>query len=290
MSSLLRILADDRRSIVYRPRLNAKTGGVLATILFQQILFRWEQNGCRPFYKFAAPPGKPNKHYRPGDSWQEELGFSRYEFESARRQIAVPVDNRQNKDEVLARYAIVYWRDHQNLTWYEVNVALTEALILDAYSNAEFQQPEIANAGIQQPRMLDSSNLSNAGFQQQTGMLDSSIPISENKNPESGAEKESLNKHNGSRAPEIVWQTAYEELRLQMPRDAFDAWLKGARLSEVRGDCYVLEAPNVYAREWLEHRLRSTIVRTLSYAAGREVEIEFIVTEDAADSVDMEGA
>jgi DnaD/phage-associated family protein len=185
MTALLKLLADDRRSITYRPRLNRVTGSVNATILFQQVLFRWEHNEGKPFYKFAAP-AKDSKHYREGDSWQEEIGFTRGEFEGARKKIATAVEKGQSKDELLKEHAIVYWRDHQNLTWYDLNPALIEAMIAEAYTDAEKLQSgtdaTIPIAENQQSRLQESSNLSDATFPQPSLLQESSNPISEIKN------------------------------------------------------------------------------------------------------------
>lgn len=75
------ILAADKNIIPYRKELNAITGGVTSSILLHQISYWWVKSGSQPFYKFI----KPCKHekYHDGDSWIEELGFSRKEFLTA---------------------------------------------------------------------------------------------------------------------------------------------------------------------------------------------------------------
>ena len=42
---LLALIADDKQQISYRPRWNAITGSVNATILLQQVIYRWVQKG-----------------------------------------------------------------------------------------------------------------------------------------------------------------------------------------------------------------------------------------------------
>jgi hypothetical protein len=63
-------------AIPYRPCWNLLTGSPLASILLQQIAFRWQRHGRKPFYKYAAPCDST----RLGESWQEELGFSLVQF------------------------------------------------------------------------------------------------------------------------------------------------------------------------------------------------------------------
>src|SRR5205085_6884033 len=82
---------------------------------------------------------------------------------------------------------------------------------------------------------------------------------------------------NSSSSAQTIWETAYGQLQLQMPREAFDTWLRGARLLAHEDGTYILGVPNIYAREWLEHRLKKIIVRTLSQLAGRSVEVSFVL-------------
>lgn len=77
----LSFVADDRNLITYRPAWNAFTGGVNATILLQQMIFYWQSNGQKPFYKFKQPCS--HRLYRTGDSWTEKLGMTPKEFDTA---------------------------------------------------------------------------------------------------------------------------------------------------------------------------------------------------------------
>ncbi len=92
------------------------------------------------------------------------------------------------------------------------------------------------------------------------------------------------------RSPEVIWQAAYGELQLQMPRETFDTWLRNARLIAYEDGTYILGVQNVYAREWLEHRLKKLIVHTLSYLAGRSVEVRFVLWSELPPSPDLRGA
>ena len=79
-ADLLSFIADDRAVVSYRPRWNQLTGSITATILLQQLIYRWVQSGRRPFYKFTGPCTHPL--CRPGDTWEEELGLTRRQFET----------------------------------------------------------------------------------------------------------------------------------------------------------------------------------------------------------------
>jgi chromosomal replication initiator protein len=79
------------------------------------------------------------------------------------------------------------------------------------------------------------------------------------------------------RDPAIIWETAYGELQLQLPREVFDTWLRPARLLAHEDGSFIVGVQNTYARDWLEHRLKKVIVRTLSSIAGRTVEVQFVL-------------
>lgn len=78
---MIEIIAKDNDIIPYRKELNAITGGITATILLQQIIYRFVNNGNKAFYKFIEPCN--HEKYTEGDSWCEELGFTRKEFLTA---------------------------------------------------------------------------------------------------------------------------------------------------------------------------------------------------------------
>jgi len=84
---LLQVLADDKNLIVYRKELNKLTGSVTATILLQQLIFHASNNSYKPFYKFIEKPSSSHELYRNGDSWTEELGFTKYEFRTAYKKL-----------------------------------------------------------------------------------------------------------------------------------------------------------------------------------------------------------
>jgi chromosomal replication initiator protein len=92
------------------------------------------------------------------------------------------------------------------------------------------------------------------------------------------------------RSAATIWQTAYGELQLQMPRETFDTWLRQARLIAHEDGTYIIGVQNVYAREWLEHRLKKIIVRTLGQIAERSVEVRFVVWAGEQAEVDLRSA
>ena len=82
--------------------------------------------------------------------------------------------------------------------------------------------------------------------------------------------------------PEHAWKATLGELELQMTRATFNTWLKGAHLVDCKDDTYVIAVRNDYARDWLENRLRDTVVRTLTAVTRQRMQIKFIVCPDGS--------
>lgn len=74
-----------QKKIPYIPELRSICGDSLtASILMQQLEYWFSRNECG-FYKFLSPC--QHEQYREGDSWCEELGFSKDEFRTAFKKI-----------------------------------------------------------------------------------------------------------------------------------------------------------------------------------------------------------
>ena len=119
---MIEVLAKDKDVIIYRKELNAITGSVTATILLQQIIYRFVNNGNKPFYKFIEPCG--HEKYTKGDSWCEELGFTRKEFLTAINKL---VDSKLVSKKT----------NMQRLTFYTLNLGDLDKALKGIYVNAK---------------------------------------------------------------------------------------------------------------------------------------------------------
>ena len=79
-----------------------------------------------------------------------------------------------------------------------------------------------------------------------------------------------------------LWKRALEELRHQMTRATFDTWLCNSRLVSADDSACVIAVHSGYARDWLAHRLKPIVARTLVAVLGHEVEVQFVVNDEAA--------
>lgn len=77
--------------------------------------------------------------------------------------------------------------------------------------------------------------------------------------------------------PENAWKATLGELELQMTKATFNTWLKDTCLLRHKDNLYVIGVRNAYAKDWLENRLRDTILRTLSTIASGPAEVQFVV-------------
>ena len=124
------IIAEDKNLITYRPKLNKVTGSVTATILLQQMM-HWSRLNNNKFYKFTDKCS--HKLYKDGDSWCEELGFTKHEFTTALKRIGFKLGKTKNKINKLDAL-IIYYTDSTHLTYYSVNWNKVNKLLDDLYS------------------------------------------------------------------------------------------------------------------------------------------------------------
>ena len=59
------------------------------------------------------------------------------------------------------------------------------------------------------------------------------------------------------------WQAALGQLQMEMPRAAFDTWVRDAEFITYEDGEFIIGVQNAYARDWLEDRLQSTAKRVL---------------------------
>lgn len=82
-----------------------------------------------------------------------------------------------------------------------------------------------------------------------------------------------------------IWETALNQLQMQMTQATFDTWVKDTHLVSNTGQKLVIGTKSAFAKDWLENRLFNTINRTVSGIVGHSVDLEFIV-DTATDRYD----
>lgn len=81
------------------------------------------------------------------------------------------------------------------------------------------------------------------------------------------------------------WRITLGELKLQMTKATFNAWLQDTQLLGRENGAYIIGVRNEYARDWLTNRLFETIERTLVAVADEQLALRFIVWNPDSDAV-----
>jgi chromosomal replication initiator protein len=87
---------------------------------------------------------------------------------------------------------------------------------------------------------------------------------------------------------EQAWQAALGQLQMEMPKAAFDTWVRDAEFISYEDGCFIVGVKNAYARDWLDSRLTSTVRRILTGIMNRTVEIKFVVWQGLPESSPIE--
>lgn len=74
-----------------------------------------------------------------------------------------------------------------------------------------------------------------------------------------------------------AWQAVVGQLQMEMPKATFDTWVREAEFMKFDNNTITVGLKNAYARDWVENRLTSTIVRTLTGVMNRNVDVQFVV-------------
>ena len=77
-----------------------------------------------------------------------------------------------------------------------------------------------------------------------------------------------------------AWQAARGQLQMEMPRAAFDTWVRNAEFVSYEDGSFILGVPNAYACDWLQSRLSSTVTRLLTGIMNRTIEVRFVVWQN----------
>jgi len=139
--NVLKLLAEDKNLITYRKELNQITGGVMATILLQQLIYWTDKNNNKPFYKFIEPCN--NEKYIKGDSWTEELGFTKKEFIGAYKKL---------EDLNLVSKKINMMR----VTFYTLNIEVLSKLLNGIYVSDKRELTKVTKGDLDYSKSFDT--------------------------------------------------------------------------------------------------------------------------------------
>ena len=84
---------------------------------------------------------------------------------------------------------------------------------------------------------------------------------------------------------EQAWQAAVGQLQMDLPKAAFDTWVRDTEFISYEDGCFFIGTQNGYACDWLQNRLSSTVTRLLTGIMNRTVEVRFTIWQESGDPV-----
>ena len=87
---------------------------------------------------------------------------------------------------------------------------------------------------------------------------------------------------------EQVWKSVLDQLQTEMPRASFETWVRDTKALSNTDGALTVAVRNAYARDWLESRLTSTVNHLLVGILKENVQVNFVVSQDDEDSVEVE--
>ena len=75
---------------------------------------------------------------------------------------------------------------------------------------------------------------------------------------------------------EAVWSETLNVLRGQMTKSMFNSVMQGTRLVDAEDGVYTVQTGSTMAREWLDNRLKSVVLRALNSVVGSAKEVRFL--------------
>lgn len=122
---------NGRKVLNYCPSLNQITGSITASLLMCQLEYWFHKTKGKAFYKFLEPC--IHSHYKKGDSWTEELSFSKAEFRLAFNRIGKVYKSKQayldSKDPFEGKFYLSYYDRGTRCTYYIRNTASLNELL-----------------------------------------------------------------------------------------------------------------------------------------------------------------
>ena len=77
----------------------------------------------------------------------------------------------------------------------------------------------------------------------------------------------------------MVWATLKTEIQKELPINQFTKWVEPTRAVAFDGRILTVEVSDEYARDWMNARLRQTLLSALSGIVNSPIGISFVVAE-----------
>ena len=78
---------------------------------------------------------------------------------------------------------------------------------------------------------------------------------------------------------EELWQRTLQEIEKKISKPSFDTWLKSTRALSLEGNTIIVEAPNDFARDWLDGNYKELLMDIIDQLIGERVNIKFVIPQ-----------
>lgn len=85
-----------------------------------------------------------------------------------------------------------------------------------------------------------------------------------------------------------AWRAVLGQLQMEMPKAAFDTWVRDSEFISYEDGSFVIGVQNAYARDWLQNRLASSAARILAGMMNRTIEVRFIIWQPIEEEITRE--
>ena len=280
------ILAAFAEAVPYIPGLRQQTGSVVATILMMQLEYRFAKYPDG-FYKFLEPPQNGHQDYKIGDSWVEELAFSKEEFRTGFDKIGVRYNSKTQYDEAKSsgsefgcNYYCSYVDRRSGLTFYFRNHSKVDELISDIEPRQKSMgfrsrktRPQMVDPNLQEignPNLLNMVN---------PNLLSSGIPIYESGESQFPIPYIDISEKTSEKTPEntpLTPQGESEEGGIQNKAVLISNEVQGKELTED-------SATQQSQKE--NHRPEQNLTHGINHPAAVESDSRFLPTDTTADNM-----
>jgi len=77
-----------------------------------------------------------------------------------------------------------------------------------------------------------------------------------------------------------IWEKTLQAVEPHMNKPSFETWLKLTRPLKMENNCLIIEAPNEFARDWVESRYSPLLISTLRNLLKDDLEMKFVIKND----------
>lgn len=86
---------------------------------------------------------------------------------------------------------------------------------------------------------------------------------------------------------EDLWNKTLGNIEKKISKPSFDTWLKSTKAHALQGDTLTVNAPNEFARDWLEERYSQLIAGILYELTGEELGVKFIIPQNQEENAEL---